>query len=111
MAIITKLSAFISLLVFFAHLLSLSSTTQAEPTVLASPGVSPYVTAPDIYPFFPNPSADGPMSFAAPPQAERPVLAPSSGDFVGIKSSTSARLDSTAAIVFALLSSFLVTGT
>ncbi|KAI4348375.1 hypothetical protein L6164_009106 [Bauhinia variegata] len=106
MATVTKLSALTFLLVLFANFPSLSSTTKPQPTISASPGVLPYVTAPDISSFFPNPLADGPMSPAAPPHAEGPVPAPSPGG----ESSTSARQDSVAAIVFVLLFSFLVTG-
>ncbi|KAK7290552.1 hypothetical protein RIF29_05057 [Crotalaria pallida] len=110
MATLIKLSVFV---VFLVVLLSnsevlISSTT--EPTISASPGVLPYVTAPDISSFFPTttPTANQPINSAAAPEAEEPVPAPSSGEFEGKKSSTSARLDSAAAIVAILLFSFLI---
>ena len=106
MATSSKLSSFVFVLVVLANSLVLSSST--EPTISASP--KPYVTAPGITSFFPRPSADRPMNWAAPPEEEAslPPLAPSSSEFVGKKSSSSSRLDYAAAIVGILLFSFLI---
>ncbi|XP_061349952.1 uncharacterized protein LOC133295171 [Gastrolobium bilobum] len=108
MATITKLFSFVFLVVLLcnSHVL-MSSTT--EPTISASPGLLPYVNAPDISSFFPTPSDNRPMNSAAPSEAEASAPAPSSGEFDGKKSSSSVRLDFTAAIfVGILLSSFLI---
>ena len=104
MATIIKLSSFVFLLVLLGNSQVLSSTT--EPTIPASPGVLPYVTAPDISSFFPTPSDNQPMSSAAPSEAEPPAPAPSSGEFDGKKTSGSARLD--CAIFGIMLCSFLI---
>ncbi|KAF1858613.1 hypothetical protein Lal_00044646 [Lupinus albus] len=79
-----------------------------EPTISASPSVSPYVTSPDISSFFPTPSTNKPMSSSAPSEAQESAPAPSSGQFEGKKSSNSAKLDCVAAIVAILLNSFLI---
>ncbi|KAK7315769.1 hypothetical protein VNO77_34342 [Canavalia gladiata] len=109
MATISKLSAFVFLFVLLANSLVLSSGT--EPKISASPTVLPYLNAPDIASFFPTPSADRPMNSAAPPEAEAYAPAPSSGEFIGKKSSSSSRLNCAAAIVATLLCSFLMTST
>ncbi|TKY46264.1 hypothetical protein E2542_SST28302 [Spatholobus suberectus] len=105
MATISKLSAFIFLFVLLANSLVLSS--RAETTISASPTVKSYATAPGITSFFPTPSADRPMNWAAPPEEEASTPAPSSGEFVGRKSSSSPRLNCAAAIVGILVCSFL----
>ncbi|TKY62991.1 hypothetical protein E2542_SST12856 [Spatholobus suberectus] len=99
MATMTKLFSLFVLVILLASSKGLSSTT--EPTISASPGVLPYVTAPDISSFFP--SANQPVSSGAPSEAEAPAPAPSSGEFEGKKSSGSARLDCAGAIVGVLL--------
>ncbi|XP_027357500.1 uncharacterized protein LOC113866901 [Abrus precatorius] len=110
MATVYKLSAFVFLFVFLAYSLALSSST--EPTISASSNDLPYVTAPDIASFFPTPSADRPMSSAAPPEAEALApAAPSSGEFVGKKASGSSRLDCAAVTVGILLCNFLIAST
>ncbi|KAK7311300.1 hypothetical protein RJT34_09346 [Clitoria ternatea] len=109
MATITKLFALVILLTLFANSKGLGSTI--EPTISASPGVLPYVTAPDISSFFPTPSDNQPMSSAAPSEAEASTPAPSSGEFDGRKSSGSARLDCAGAIVGILLSCAILSST
>nr|XP_007161641.1 hypothetical protein PHAVU_001G086200g [Phaseolus vulgaris]ESW33635.1 hypothetical protein PHAVU_001G086200g [Phaseolus vulgaris] len=81
-------------------LLSKGVSSTTEPTITASPGVLPYVSAPDISSFFPTPSGYQPVSYGA---SEAPAPAPTSGEFEGKKSSGSARLDSAGAIVGVLL--------
>ena len=104
---ITQPSALIFLVVLFSTPQAISSTT--KPTISASPAILPYVNAPDISSFFPTPGAEGTMSFADPPEAEAAASAPSSGEFVGMKSAGSVRLNDAAAIVGVLLCCFLVT--
>jgi len=82
-------------------LLSKGVSSETEPTISASPGVLPYVSAPDISSFFPTPSGYEPVSYDA--SSEPPAPAPSSGEFEGKKSSGSARLDCAGAIVAVLL--------
>lgn len=107
MATVIKLSIFVFVFVLLANSQVLSSIT--EPTISASPGVLPYVTAPDISSFFPTPSVNRPMSSAAPSEAEESAQAPSSGEFQGKKSSSSSRLiNCAAAIVGIQLFSFLI---
>ncbi|KAK7336148.1 hypothetical protein VNO77_16681 [Canavalia gladiata] len=100
-----KLFAFVILVILLVNSQCLCSTT--EPTISASPGVLPYVTAPDISSFFPTPSANQPMS-SAPSEAEASAPAPSSGEFDGKKASSSARLDCHVAIVGILLCCALI---
>ncbi|KAJ1391986.1 hypothetical protein SESBI_36170 [Sesbania bispinosa] len=107
MATIIKLFAFVFVVVFLSNSEVVSSTTEA--TISASPGVLPYVTAPDISSFFPTPSDNRPMSSSsAPSEAEASAPAPSSGEFDGKKSSSSARLQCGATIAGILLSSVLI---
>uniref|UniRef100_A0A151UF95 Uncharacterized protein n=1 Tax=Cajanus cajan TaxID=3821 RepID=A0A151UF95_CAJCA len=108
MATISKLSSIVIHFVLLANSLVLSSST--EPRISASPTVNPYVTAPGIASFFPSPSADRPMNWAAPPEAEAEASAPApnSGEFVGKKSSSSYRSDCAAAIVVILICSFFM---
>ncbi|MED6105959.1 hypothetical protein PIB30_000081 [Stylosanthes scabra] len=96
----TKLSSFVFLFLMLANS-EATTSTKAEPTIPASPGILPYVTSPDISSFFPNPSEDQPMSSAA------PAPAPSSGEFDGKMTSSSARLNYGNAIVVMMLCSFL----
>ncbi|RDY09078.1 hypothetical protein CR513_06614, partial [Mucuna pruriens] len=100
MAAMIKLFSLVILVILLANSQGVSSIT--EPTISSSPGVLPYVTSPDISSFFPTPSANQPMSSDAPSEAEPPAPAPSSGQFEGNKSSASARLDSSSAIVVTL---------
>ncbi|XP_014497481.1 uncharacterized protein LOC106758980 [Vigna radiata var. radiata] len=78
------------------------SSTTTEPTISASPGVLPYVSAPDISSFFPTPSGYQPLSYDT--SSEAPAPAPSSGEFQGKISSASASFHSAALIVSVLLS-------
>ncbi|KAK7395977.1 hypothetical protein VNO78_16632 [Psophocarpus tetragonolobus] len=109
MATIIKLFSLVILVVFLANSKGVSST--AEPTISASPGVLPYVTAPDISSFFPTPNGSQPMSSGAPTETEAPAPAPSSGEFEGKKTSDSARLDCAGAIVGVLLCCALLSST
>ncbi|ESW23721.1 hypothetical protein PHAVU_004G070400 [Phaseolus vulgaris] len=105
MATISNLSSFVLLFVFLANSLVFSSN--GEPTISASPTDKPYWTAPAITSFFPTPTADPPMRWAAPPEEEAssPMLSP--GEFAG-KSSSSSRFNYAAAIAGILLCSFLI---
>ncbi|KAF7819353.1 uncharacterized protein G2W53_024808 [Senna tora] len=110
MATISQFSVLVFLLVFFANSQVLITSTTHHSTISASPAVSPYVTAPNISSFFPTPrGVGGPESFAASPEAE--ASSPSSGEFVGKRTSSSARLDCAAAAIVGILliSSFLIT--
>ncbi|XP_020219912.1 uncharacterized protein LOC109802908 [Cajanus cajan] len=107
MATMTKmLFSLVTLVILVGNSKGVSSTS--EPTISASPGVLPYVTAPDISSFFPTPSANEPMSSGAPFEAEAPSPAPTSGEFEGKKSSGSARLDCAGVIVSVLLCCALI---
>ncbi|KAK7271068.1 hypothetical protein RJT34_26670 [Clitoria ternatea] len=106
MGTFTKVSAFAFLFVYLANSLVHSSIT--EPTISGYPTALPYVTAPDIASFFPTPTAEEPMDSAAPPDAEASAPAPSSGEFVGKKSSSSPKLDCAAASIGILLFSFFI---
>ncbi|KAK7377574.1 hypothetical protein VNO80_03001 [Phaseolus coccineus] len=97
-------------LLILVILLSKGVSSTTEPTISASPGVLPYVSAPDISSFFPTPSGYQSVSYGA---SEAPAPAPSSGEFEGKKSSGSARLDCAGAIVgvllcFAFISSMVI---
>ncbi|KAK4272234.1 hypothetical protein QN277_020819 [Acacia crassicarpa] len=108
MAITTKSSTSAFLAILFANLLALSSTT--EPMISASPGVLPYAAAPEASSFSPSPTADRPVISAGQPEADSSaILAPSSGEFLGKKTSASARLDPEASIFGILLCNLLVT--
>ncbi|KAH1077171.1 hypothetical protein AAZX31_19G090500 [Glycine max] len=103
-ATMIKLLFYLAILVILlTNSKGVSSSSTSEPTISASPGVLPYVTAPDISSFFPTPRANQPMSSGAPFEAEAPAPAPSSGEFEGKKSSASARLNCAGAIVGVLL--------
>ncbi|GMY12992.1 mitochondrial phosphate carrier protein 3, mitochondrial-like [Fagus crenata] len=91
MATITKSCAALSIVICFAILYAPSSTS--EPTISASPAVSPYVTAPNMSSFFNSPSVQRPLSSAAAPHSEAITPVPRSGEFVGRSSSNSARSD------------------
>ncbi|XP_028761148.1 uncharacterized protein LOC114719785 [Neltuma alba] len=106
MATTIKLSASAFLILLLANSLALSSTT--KPRISASPVVLPYAAAPEASSFFPIPTADRPLSSTGQADSSA-VLAPSSGEFLGKKSSGSTRLDSEAAIVGLLLCNLLVT--
>ncbi|KAJ7976293.1 Pentatricopeptide repeat-containing protein [Quillaja saponaria] len=106
MAAITKLSLVLSIVILFAKLRGLSSTN--DPTISASPALLPCTTAPNMCSFFPSPSAQQPSSSATPPNSEVFGPMPSSGEFVGKKSSSSARLNIVAATVSAMLCSLFV---
>ncbi|KAL2320373.1 hypothetical protein Fmac_029342 [Flemingia macrophylla] len=99
--LIKLLCSLLTLVILVGNSKGVSSAS--EPTISASPGVLPYVTAPDISSFFPTPRANEPMNSGAPFQAEAPAPAPTSGEFEGNKSSGSARLDCEGAIVGVLL--------
>ncbi|KAL1352593.1 hypothetical protein HN51_016581 [Arachis hypogaea] len=101
MATMTKLCSFVYLFVLLANSEALSSTR--EPTIPASPGILPYVTAPDISSFFPAPSDNQPMS-----SGDAPSPMPSSGEFHGRMTSSSARLNYANAIVVMMLCSFFI---
>ncbi|KAK9271719.1 hypothetical protein L1049_002082 [Liquidambar formosana] len=92
MAIITKFTAFLLVIIFVANLHALSST--AEPTIAASPAVLPYVASPNMSSFFHSPSSQQPPSFDAPPNLEAFAPVPFSGEFVGRSSSGSAKYGS-----------------
>ncbi|KAL4652992.1 hypothetical protein ACB092_01G269800 [Castanea dentata] len=92
MATLTKSCAALSMVICFAILHASSSTS--EPTISASPAVSPYVTPPNMSSFFHSRSAQRPLSSAAAPHSKAITPVPSSGEFVGRSSPNSARLDS-----------------
>jgi len=96
---ITKLLAFVFVVIVLLENSHAVSSTTSEPTISASPGVLPYVTSPDISSFFPTPMSSSEAPYNA--EASAPAPAPSSGE----KSSSSTRLDCVAAIVGIMLSS------
>jgi len=98
---------FFSIAIFVILVSKGASSTTTEPTISASPGVLPYVSAPDISSFFPTPSGYEPESYDA--SSEAPAPAPSSGEFEGKKSSASPRFHSAGAIVaFAFISGIVI---
>ncbi|KAL6325563.1 hypothetical protein AAG906_023408 [Vitis piasezkii] len=102
MAPITKLSAVVSILIFFLNLNSLNSTD--IPTISASPAVLPYVgSPPNISSFFPS---TRPSSSAASPNAGAFAPVPNSGEFVGKSCSSSVEFN-TGVAVFGLGLCFL----
>ncbi|KAJ7971768.1 Pentatricopeptide repeat-containing protein [Quillaja saponaria] len=106
MTTITKFSAVLCMVILFSKLQALSSTN--DPKISASPTVLPYITAPNMSSFFPSPTTQRPMSSAAPPNPEELQPIPSSGEFVGKKSSSSSRLDNVAATIGAMVCSLVV---
>ncbi|KAG6742714.1 hypothetical protein POTOM_053637 [Populus tomentosa] len=64
MAVITKVSVVIPMIMFFASVLALTG----EPTIGASPAVLPYVNAPNMSSFSPPPSDEWDLGPAAPPR-------------------------------------------
>ncbi|KAE8021266.1 hypothetical protein FH972_007173 [Carpinus fangiana] len=107
MATSTKFCAALSMAIFFAILHGRSST--CEPTISASPAVTPYITSPNMSSFFPSPSDQRPPSSAAPPNSEAFAPVPSSGEFVGKSSSNSVRFRSGITICGVGLVSLLIT--
>ncbi|OMO85509.1 pentatricopeptide repeat-containing protein [Corchorus capsularis] len=108
MATITKFfsaAAAIPMFIFLANLQGVRN----EPAISASPAVFPSVNAPNMSSFFPSQSPPQwpTTSSAVPPDSEAFAPIPSSGEFVGKSSCTSA--NSNAAIVMLLqLFTFLV---
>jgi len=108
MATSAKLSAFALLVILFADSLALGSTI--ESSISASPVVLLYAAAPEVSSFYPTTTADKPMSSLASPEVDSSAtMAPSSGEFVGKKASSTTRLDCEAVIVGILLCSLMVT--
>ncbi|KAJ9132878.1 hypothetical protein P3X46_033704 [Hevea brasiliensis] len=88
--------AAMSVVILFSNvLLALSS----DPMITASPAVLPYVTAPDMSSFFPAPTDQWPPSSADPPMPEELAPVPSSGEFIGKSSSSSAKLNGHSTVV------------
>ncbi|XP_015570786.1 uncharacterized protein LOC107260786 [Ricinus communis] len=87
MATFFKFSAAFALstAIFFSDVLAVDS----KPVTSASPGVSPYVTAPNMSSFFPSPTNEW---LTDPPKAEALAPIPSSGEFIGKSSSSSVKL-------------------
>ncbi|XP_031253362.1 uncharacterized protein LOC116111306 [Pistacia vera] len=90
MGTLPRLSAILFTVTFFVDLHFRCSTGQ--PLISASPGLLPYVTAPNMSSFFPSSSS------AASPKSEASAPIPSSGEFIGRSSSSSAKFDGNAVI-------------
>ncbi|OMO99358.1 pentatricopeptide repeat-containing protein [Corchorus olitorius] len=79
-----------------------------ELAISASPAVFPYVNAPNMSSFFPSQSPpQWPTSSAVPPDSEAFAPIPSSGEFVGKSSCTSANSNAAMVIILQLFT-FLV---
>ncbi|KAI5558536.1 hypothetical protein BDE02_17G048900 [Populus trichocarpa] len=102
MAVITKVSVVIPMIMFFASVLALTS----EPTIGASPAVLPYVNAPNMSSFFPPPTDEWDLGPAAPPRLGKLAPVPISGEFIGKSSSSPAVLNGHITI-FGILLCFL----
>ena len=91
MAISTKLfAAAIPMVILFSNL----QTVTNEPAISASPAVSPYVNAPNMSSFFPSQAPpQWPTSSTVAPDSDAFSPIPTSGEFVGKISSSSAKSD------------------
>ncbi|XVF16115.1 hypothetical protein REPUB_Repub10bG0003600 [Reevesia pubescens] len=91
MAASTKLfAAAIPMVILFSNL----QTVINEPAISASPAVLPYVNSPNMSSFFPSQAPpQWPTSSAVAPDSEAFAPIPTSGEFVGKSSCSSAKSD------------------
>ncbi|XVE84232.1 hypothetical protein DITRI_Ditri16bG0154100 [Diplodiscus trichospermus] len=83
-------AAAIPMVIFFCNL----QTVTNEPAISASPAVVPYVNAPNMSTFFPSQAPpEWPTNSAVTPDSEAFAPIPTSGEFVGKSSSSSAKFD------------------
>ncbi|EOY02925.1 hypothetical protein QUC31_017916 [Theobroma cacao] len=106
MATSTKLfAAAVPIVIFFANL----QTVTNEPAISASPAVLPYVNAPNMSSFFPSQAPpQWPTSSAVPTGSEAFAPIPSSGEFVGKSSCSSAKSDGAIVILLQLFILFVM---